>query len=298
MKKRDTFSSIHPAIEMFYFAWVLVITMLMTHPAVLITTLISTSVYAVYLKGGRALKFELICVLPLMLLTAAMNPLFNHAGVTTLFYLSNGNPITLEAVLYGLAAAAMFGGIMVCFSCYNHIVTSDKLMYVFGRIIPSLSLLISMALRFVPRFSGHIKDVSNSQKNIGMSVETGSIIKRLRSGLSILSATVTWALENAVITADSMKSRGYGLKGRTAFSIFKFYKRDKIVLITLAALAIVFALCIFTGQIYIRYYPSVRINGHSISAIAGYVSFAVFCNLPMILNVSEDIKWRRSESKI
>ena len=42
-----------------------------------------------------------------------------------------------------------------------------------------------------------------------------------------LSVTVTWALENAVVTADSMKSRGYGLPGRTAFARQRFDGRDR-----------------------------------------------------------------------
>lgn len=41
---------------------------------------------------------------------------------------------------------------------------------------------------------------------------------------------VTWALENAIETADSMKSRGYGLRGRTAFSIYRMEDRDKYAL--------------------------------------------------------------------
>ena len=38
---------------------------------------------------------------PLFLLVAVTNPLFSHNGVTPLFFL-NGNPVTLEALLYGV----------------------------------------------------------------------------------------------------------------------------------------------------------------------------------------------------
>lgn len=36
----------------------------------------------------------------MFLLVAVTNPLFSHNGVTPLFYL-NGNPVTLEAFVYG-----------------------------------------------------------------------------------------------------------------------------------------------------------------------------------------------------
>ena len=45
---------------------------------------------------------------------------------------------------------------------------------------------------------------------------SGSLLQRLKNAITILSIMVTWALENAIETADSMKSRGYGLPGRTA----------------------------------------------------------------------------------
>lgn len=64
---------------------------------------------------------------------------------------------------------------------------------------------------------------------MGMDVSNGKWFKKVRYALNMVSILVTWALENAIETADSMKSRGYGLKGRTAFSIYRFNRRDKIL---------------------------------------------------------------------
>lgn len=95
--------------------------------------------------------------------------------------------------------------------------TSDKFVYLFGRIIPALSLVLSMSLRFVPRFTAQIKVISNAQKCVGRDVGSGGLIKRAKQGIKILSILVTWALENAIDTADSMKDRGYGLPGAPPF---------------------------------------------------------------------------------
>ena len=108
--------------------------------------------------------------------------------------------------------------------------TSDKFVYLFGRVIPALSLVLSMTLRFVPKFKAQIQVVSEAQRCVGRDVSNGSVLQRLRNGITILSIMVTWALENAIETADSMKSRGYGLPGRTAFSIYRFDSRDKAAL--------------------------------------------------------------------
>lgn len=56
-----------------------------------------------------------------------------------------------------------------------------------------------------------------------------TLFDRIHAGLNMLSILITWALENAIETSDSMRSRGYGLKGRTAFSIYHFTRKDKYV---------------------------------------------------------------------
>ena len=46
--------------------------------------------------------------------------------------------------------------------------TSDKFIYLFGRVIPKLSLLLSMVLNFVPKFKQHFKEIDQSQKALGI----------------------------------------------------------------------------------------------------------------------------------
>jgi energy-coupling factor transport system permease protein len=172
-------------------------------------------------------------MLPMFLFAAPINPAFNHEGGTILTYLPGGNPLTLESITYGIAAAAMLISVIAWFSCYNAVMTSDKFVYLFGRVIPALSLVLSMTLRFVPKFKAQVRVVSDAQRCIGRDVTSGGVLDRVKNGLTILSIMVTWSLENAIETADSMKSRGYGLPGRTAFSIYRFDRRDRAALIWL-----------------------------------------------------------------
>ena len=89
-------------------------------------------------------------MLPLLLLFAVLNPVFNHEGATILIYI-NDNPITLESIVYGFAAATMFISVIIWFSCYNAVMTSDKFIYLFGRVIPALSLVLSICLLYTSR---------------------------------------------------------------------------------------------------------------------------------------------------
>lgn len=289
----NSFENYHPLVNFYYFAFVIVCSMFFMHPIFLIISLTSAFIYSVVLKGRRALKFNILYMLPLMLITALINPAFNHEGVTILFYLKGGNPITLESIVYGMVAATMFISVIVWFSCYNEIMTSDKFIYLWGRIIPSLSLIFSMVLRFVPKYKAQIKVISNAQKAIGRDVTKGNIIRRARNGIKILSIMVTWALENAIETADSMKARGYGLKGRTSFSNFKFSKRDKIVLFLMIVLSLIVIIGVLMKVNRIRYFPRIKIARNTIFTIIVDISYFLFCVMPIILTVIDEIRWKR-----
>lgn len=289
----NSFENYHPLVNFYYFSFVIVCSMFFMHPIFLIISLTSAFIYSVVLKGRRALKFNILYMLTLMLITALINPAFNHEGVTILFYLKGGNPITLESIVYGIVAATMFISVIVWFSCYNEIMTSDKFIYLWGRIIPSLSLIFSMVLRFVPKYKAQIKVISNAQKAIGRDVTKGNIIRRARNGIKILSIMVTWALENAIETADSMKARGYGLKGRTSFSNFKFSKRDKIVLFLMIVLSLIVIIGVLMKVNRIRYFPRIKIARNTIFTIIVDISYFLFCVMPIILTVIDEIRWKR-----
>ena len=126
-------------------------------------------------------------MLPMMVVAALVNPAFNHEGATILTYLPSGNPLTLESILYGAAAAAMLAAVVTWFSCYTAVMTSDKFVYLFGRVIPALSLVLSMTLRFVPKFQAQLQVVSEAQRCIGRDVSNGGVLRRLRNAITILS---------------------------------------------------------------------------------------------------------------
>ena len=143
----DSFSALHPALTFCYFAAVLLLTMFVLHPVFLALSLLGALGYCALLRGWRSLGRTLGRLVPFLVLMAALNALFTHAGVTMLFYLPNGNPVTREALCYGAAAAAMFAAVILWFQCCNAVMTADKYLYVFGSVLPSASLLLSMALQ-------------------------------------------------------------------------------------------------------------------------------------------------------
>ena len=294
----NEFKTYHPIVNFVYFVFVIGFSCVFMHPVSLTVSLLCAFVYSVMLKGGKAVKTNLVYMLPMLIFATLINPTFNHEGVTIINYLPSGNPLTLESIVYGLSAAIMLVSVICWFSCYNEVMTSDKFIYLFGRIIPSLSLIISMTLRFVPMFTSRLKAVSNAQRCMGRDVSNGSIIGRAKHGLSILSAMTTWAFENAIETADSMKSRGYGQKGRTAFSIFSFDKRDKKVLICIFLLGTYVIVGSLKGGMYFRYFPSIKTNDFSLFGLSVFAAYTALCLCPIVIEIWEVRRWKAIKSKI
>lgn len=294
----DAFSKLHPTVNFIFFAFVLALSMFVMNPVCLALSLVCALVNAVYLNGIKTVKLCLKFILPMVLLVIIINPVFNHQGVTILTYFPWGNPLTLESIVYGTASAALLSSVVLWFSVFNSVITSDKLVYLFGRIIPSLSLVLSMSLRFVPKFSAQLKNVRNAQRCIGRDISDGSVLNRIKNGIRIISIMLLWSMENAIETADSMKSRGFGLKGRTAYSIYKFDRRDLIVLIIVALLGVSVSVAVIAGVIDFYYFPLIKGNLTDIMSIATFFLYGILMLIPTILNAGEGIKWKRLRSAI
>ena len=293
--KNDAFSGFHPVVNFIFFVAALGLTMFIQQPVYLLISMISGCAYLLYLQGKKGFLRQVGYLVPILVMMAVMNPMFNHEGVTILWYLPNDNPITLEAICFGLASAVMMGASIVWFNCCNTVFTSDKIIYLFGRVIPALSLMISMTLRFVPRFKNFLQSVLRTQQAMHKPENTK---EKLQQALSAFSATVSWAMEQSIVSADSMKSRGYGGLGRTAFSIYIFEKRDGITVALLALLSAGAALPHMLGLMGWTYYPS--LSGALLGSvqIMAYLCYGGMCNLPLMINLMEDRKWNALRSKI
>ena len=295
---KDRFAQYHPLVNFLYFTLVLVFSMVLRHPLAQGVSLLCACIYAVQAEGQRAVLFCLKWCLPVFLLTALFNPAFSHKGVTILLYLPTGNPLTLESILYGVSAGVLLVTVMVWFMNSSRVITSDKFIYLFGRVIPALSLVLSMTLRFIPKFKSQLAAVVEAQRSIGRDISQGSLLRRMKLAVSVLSIMITWALENAMDTADSMKGRGYGLPGRTAFSIYRLDDRDKSALAFLLLCAFCLVMGTAASAFSFRYYPGIRAGARTPLALSFQLVYAALCAMPILLNALEERKWKSIHSKM
>lgn len=139
------FGGLHPAVSFLYFAAVLALTLVCFHPVMAALSLVGAVCFSAQLNGWRSVGLTSRFVLPMFLLIAIANPLFNHRGVTMLCMLFD-QWFTLEAVCYGLVFAASLSAVIFWFACYQAVMTSDKFLFLFGQIAPNTALLITMTL--------------------------------------------------------------------------------------------------------------------------------------------------------
>ena len=291
------FKKYHPIVNFLYFVFVIVFSVTEMHPVCLTISLLSSLLCTFVCCGSGRLKSSVLFFIPVFLMTALINPLFNHEGITIITYLPGGNPLTLESVVYGLCSACMIVNVICWFGVYGNIMTSDKFIYLFGRVIPSLSLILSMTLRFIPLFAKQLKTVVNARKGMGIDSSTGSIKTRIKNGLTVLSVMITWALENAIDTADSMRSRGYGIPGRTAFSVFRFSERDIAAITAIVFLGLYVLVGSFAGAAEILYFPYLKSVPFSLYSVSVYFAYGILCLIPIFIEIWEVIKWNVSDWK-
>ncbi len=288
------FEKYHPAVSFTYFICVIVFSMVFMHPAMLAISFFGGLLYAIITANKKMLLY----LLPLMLVTAVINPAFSHEGVTILCYLPSNNPLTAESVYFGFACAFMIGSVMCHFASFNKVMTSDKLLYLFCKITPSLSLILSMVLRFVPRFKAQLEIVRNAQKCVGRDLSQGSILQRTKKSIKILSIMITWSLENAIDTSDSMKSRGYGLPKRTAFVNYRFDKRDLAAFVVILALGIYVVAGGINGVLVYKYFPALKGAEITCYSISVFICYGMLVLSPVIIEAKEAVKWNTLKSKI
>lgn len=168
--------------------------MISLHPFVIAASLTGSFLLFLAMFGWKKFFSELLFCLGIFVLLSLANPLFVHDGETLLFFL-NDNPVTLESMIYGGMSSLMIISVLLWCKCYGSILTTDKFLYLFGKTIPKLGLILSMTFRFIPLFKLQIRKISQTQKTMGLYPSDG-ITDKMRSGMRVFDSLVAWSMEN------------------------------------------------------------------------------------------------------
>ena len=286
------FDELNPITLAVYYISVLGITMFSMQPILLAISLLSSVLCFIGGKHGNTRSH--LFALAIFIIAAAMNPIFVHKGATALFYV-NDRPFTLEAVLYGLTAAAMITAALYRLRSMSAALTSDKVMYLFGRLSPKAALLLSMSIRYIGLFKVRWHKIQDSQKALGL-YDDGNLIDAVRGRARVLSVLITWTLENGIITAESMESRGYGAGRRSSYAIYRIHSEDIAVMIICAILDVITVIGVMNTKAV--FYPQLSFELFTPWGVAGAAAFTLLCFIPLIIDAKEAVRWRCLTSEI
>ena len=293
------FDSYHPIINFLFFTSVIAAAATFNQPVFLAISYLCPFIYSVVLKGKKAAIFNL-ALIPVIVIWTLWYAYYNHFGITNISVNFIGNQITQEALAFGFVIGIKAASVLMWFSCVYCIVSSDKVIYLFGRIVPKLSLFLSIIFRLVPYVKRHAKKVHTAQMCIGggMYKYKYNLFRRIHSFFSILSTVIAFTLESIITASASMNSRGYSLGGRTTFSIYRFDNRDRSFVITLFLCFTVLFMGIFLNQTQMQYNPELILNKITPMSYMFYLAYGFLCLLPLLLQLRGELKFQRLQKNL
>ncbi|MBU9723373.1 MULTISPECIES: energy-coupling factor transporter transmembrane component T [Bacillaceae] len=291
------FEDFHPAFTFFYYMGVILLLMMFQHPTILvIALLIILMIHFVEDRFQNLKRWSLLIILSGVLIIL-LNPVFNQRGRIVLFIIGD-HYITLEAVLNGSVTALSIMAIISIFVSYNEVMTPNKLLFLFSKLLPQFAVLLMLTLRFIPLMRRRLEEISAVQYSKGIAVTDGNWRKKVKNGLLYIQVLVTYSLEEAIQTADSMNAREYGKGERTTYDHFRFKKIDAVAFLWVGFLLIYCVIGRLYGFGVLTIYPMmdpIPLTGMEWCLAIGMFIFIAF---PLVVKGGGRLKWRILISKM
>ena len=290
------FEACHPAVNLLYFAAVIFGMVSFKHPIFLGISYFCAFAYSVKRNRWKAVAFDLTLI-PLSAVFALYYSAYHHFGMTELGINFVGNRLTLESMVYGLVLGFVIAGVMIWFSCVYSVFATDKVVYLFGKVSPRLSLFLAILLRMVPRIKNEGRRINTAQRGIGRGTNQGNLFRRIVNCVRVGSMLISWTIGALKVASDSMRSRGSVLRGRTAFSIYRFDNRDRAYVIGLFACLTVTYMGYLLRQTRMVYDPRLLWTPVTAMSWVFWFGYAVFCLMPLGLELWTEWRFRRAREK-
>ena len=188
--------------------------------------------------GARALFRGLKPVLFIIAFTAVLNLFYTPGTVIAQFWIFH---VTREGVITAIAmmlriSLLIMGTFLLTYTT-SPIALTDGLESLLGFLkkikapIHELSMMMSIALRFIPTLIEETDKIMSAQKARGADFESGNIFRRAKALVPILVPLFISAFRRADELATAMECRCYhGGEGRTALHVLRYERADWLVL--------------------------------------------------------------------
>lgn len=295
------FATCHPVVPAVYVAVTLVLTMACMQPVLIGLSLLGALSFSCTVRGVAPTMGMLRWQIPVIILISLVNPLFSASGSTELLRIGT-HAVYAESLAYGASMGALFVASVTWFMGAAELLPFDRVMALLGNAAPTVALMISMAMRLIPRFVRQGKTIDSVQR-VARSCAFASFAGQspradrhldLRLRLRLSSVLMGWTMEDSLETADAMRARGWGAAARrNTYTRFRFGARDAWALVLIAAFALVAMLLGYVATTQFAFYPTMP----ALVPWWGYVPYAAWMLLPSILFVIERLLLETGKGK-
>lgn len=291
------FEQCHPGVNFIYFLAVIASTFVFDHPVYLLLSFVTASCYCIKRRGSKG-SVLILLLIPAVIVFSFYYSSYNHFGITVLKSNLIGNNITLESLVYGGCLGTRYASIILWMSSVYSVFSSDKVGYLIGKLSPRLSMVFSLLLRLLPRIKEEAININNARKGMGLGVCQGGPIARTRNMIAVFSALITVTIEYFADAAIAMRCRGGELRGRSAYSIYRFDNRDRSFVIVMFIFITSAAMAWILGQTGMIYDPYIVLAPTTFMSVLFYIGYILLCIMPLVLEIRTEYCFKKARKNI
>lgn len=316
MQRFCMLSMSHPALSALYFSIAIASTMLIVHPVLSALSLAGALWLSCLIRGMRATGRTIVFMLPLSALIVLVNPFFSASGVTVVAY-ALGRSITLESLAYGATMSMLICAVMVWCEDAACALDDEAVMALGGKILPRVSLIVSMVSRLIPTYMSRSHEISYTERaNTAAYGTSPRASSRTESRRSLFSRTVghashtssdglvrraarrfgillSWSLESSVQTADAMEAYGWRAdRPRSVYRRRSLSSHDKACMAFVCMLAVGLTISAVFVCMGFSFFPRLA-SVTDVRFALPYGVVALFFALPSLFQIVEARIWMR-----
>lgn len=220
--------------------------------ALVVSIFICKSVFSLLLVVLAAVGLVFISKIPIKTVLKSIKPLVIIICITAVLNLFYGDgealvqigklKITLDGIITAVFMAVRIITLVVISSLLTYTTSPTELTDGLERLLKplkvlkvdvhSISMTMTIALRFIPTLIEEIQKIMSAQKSRGAEMDSGGLIHRAKALIPVLIPLFVSAFRRANELAYAMECRCYrGGQGRTKMKIMKLEARDYISLV-------------------------------------------------------------------
>lgn len=217
----------------------------------------------IMLLSGIPVRFyfkNIKIIIPIVIFTAILNMFYTKTGTALLpdewfFQIYSGGLIRAGFMAVRVILLILVSSVLTYTTTPNDLTDAIErllkpLKFIgLGEVVHTMSMMMTIALRFIPTLIDETDKIMNAQKARGADLESGGIVKKVKALLPILIPLLISAVRRAYELAEAMECRCYnGGKGRKRMKQLRFGVSDVVSFVVVC----LFLAAIILSNIFIK----------------------------------------------